>query len=66
MVNKKVIYNANIIYRVEEQLEAMSGSLVFTTLDLMKGYHQIKLAEGSKEIMAFTTPWEHYNGRYSL
>ena len=26
----------------------------FTSLDLMKGYHQVKLAEGSKEKMAFT------------
>ena len=26
----------------------------FTSFDLMKGYHQVKMAEGSKEITAFT------------
>ena len=44
------------MHRVEDQLEAMSGSLVFSTLDLTKGYHQMKLAEGSRDITAFTTP----------
>ena len=56
MVNKKVINNAYPMHRVEDQLEAMSRSLVFSTLDLTKGYHQMKLAEGSREITAFTTP----------
>ena len=56
MVNKKVINNAYPMHRVEDQLEAMSGSLVFSTLDLTKEYHQMKLAEGSREITAFTTP----------
>ena len=34
----------------------MSVAVVFTTLDLTKGYHQMKLAETSKEITAFTSP----------
>ena len=41
---------------VKDQLEAMSGALVFSTLDLTKGYHQMKLADESKEITAFTSP----------
>ena len=44
------------MHRVEDQLEAMSGSSVFTTLDLTKGYHQMRLAEESKEITAFSSP----------
>ena len=56
MVNKKVTNNAYPMHRVEDQLKAMSRSLVFSTLDLTKGYHQMKLAEGSREITAFTTP----------
>ena len=44
------------MHRVEDQLEAMSGAVVFKTLDLTKGYHQMKLAEASKEITAFTSP----------
>ena len=34
----------------------MAGAKWFTTLDLTKGYHQMKLAEESKEITAFSTP----------
>ena len=34
----------------------MSGAVVFSTLDLNKGYHHMKLAEASKEITAFTSP----------
>ena len=44
------------MHRVKDQLEAMSGALVFSTLDLTKGYHQMKLANKSKEITAFTSP----------
>ena len=56
MVNKNVINDAYPMHRVEDQLEAMSGSSVFTTLDLTKGYHQMRLAEESKEITAFSSP----------
>lgn len=41
---------------VEDQLKAMSGASVFLTLYLTKGYHQIKLAEESKKVTAFTSP----------
>ena len=41
---------------LKTKFEAMSGSLVFSMLDLTKGYHQMKLAEVSREITAFTTP----------
>ena len=34
----------------------MSRSSVFTTLGLTKGYHQMRLAEESKEITAFSSP----------
>ena len=44
------------MHRNVDLLEAMSGSLVFWTIDLTKGYHQMKLAEGSKEITAFKIP----------
>ena len=40
----------------KDQLQAQSGAKRFTTLDLAKGYHQMKLAEESKEITAFLTP----------
>ena len=37
MVNKKVINSAYPMPRIEDQLEAMSGPLVFLTLELTKG-----------------------------
>ena len=48
------------MHQVEDQLEAMSGAVVFTTLDLTKGYHKMKLAEASKEITAFTSLQDLY------
>ena len=56
MVNKNIINNAYPMHRIDDQLDAMSGCSVFTTLDLTKGYHQMKLDEESKEITAFTSP----------
>ena len=56
MVNKNVVNDAYPMHQVEDQLEAMSGALVFTTVDLTKGYHQMRLAEESREITAFLSP----------
>ena len=56
MVNKNVVNDAYPMHRVEDQLEAMSGASVFTTVDLTKGYHQMQLAEESREITAFLSP----------
>ena len=64
MVNKNVINDAYPMHRVEDQLEAMSGSSVFTTLDLTKGCHQMKLAESSKEIIAFSSLKDYFNGKF--
>ena len=44
MVSKDVINNAYPFHRIEDQLQAMAGAKWFTTLDLTKGYHQMKLA----------------------
>ena len=47
--------------RVDESLEALSGSQYFTVLDLKSGYFQVPLEEGSKEKTAFATQeglWE--------
>ena len=56
MVNKNVVNDAYPMHQVEDQLEAMSGASVFTTVDLTKGYHQMRLAEESWKITAFLSP----------
>lgn len=56
MVNKDVINNVYPFHRIEDQLQATAGAKWFATLDFTKGYNQMKLAEESKEITAFSTP----------
>lgn len=56
MVNKNIINDAYPLHRIDDQLDIMAGSKVFTTLDLTKGYHQMKLDFNSREITGFTTP----------
>ena len=56
MVNKVIVNDAYPLHRIDEQIDSMRNCKFFTTLDLTKGYHQMKIAESSKEITAFTTP----------
>jgi hypothetical protein len=42
------------------RLESLSGSTIFTMLDLASGYWQIELEEASKEKTAFSTAGGHY------
>ncbi|CAG9137643.1 unnamed protein product [Plutella xylostella] len=46
--------------RIEDLLDQLSGQCLFTTLDLASGYHQIPIAEESKEKTAFVTPDGQY------
>ena len=63
MVNKNVINDAYPMHKVEDQLDAMSGSSVFTTLNLTKVYNQMCLAEESREISAFLSPKGYFQCR---
>ena len=40
---------------------SMHGSRFFSTLDLVKGYYQVGLEEGSREVTAFSTTRNHYH-----
>ena len=41
---------------VDEALETVNGSAVFSKLDFCMGFHQVKLAEESRDLTTFVTP----------
>lgn len=45
---------------IEEEIAKLHGCGVFTSLDLMSGYHQIEVEESSRKYTAFVTPDGHY------
>lgn len=55
-VNLNIVNDAYPMYWIEDQLNAMGGAKVFTTLDLNKGYHQLLLHPDSKPVTAFLAP----------
>ena len=42
-------------------LEAFEGAQLFSALDLLKGFNQIKVAEHSREKLTIATPWGCYS-----
>ena len=55
-LNEKTIKDAYPIPRINDNLNALSGSDWFTSLDCDMAYHQVPLAEEDKEKTAFATP----------
>lgn len=53
-LNSRTKKDAKSIPRIDETLDSLSGSRYFTSLDLMSGYWQTAMDEGSKELTAFT------------
>ena len=48
------------MHRTDDHLEMLSNSKFFTTLDMASGYHQISIAENSRNKTAFVTPDGQY------
>ena len=46
--------------RIDDLLDAVSGSQYFTSLDLTSGYHQILISEEDRPKTAFRTPFGHF------
>ena len=46
--------------RIDETLESLAGSTIFSTLDLASGYWQVGLEENDKEKTAFSTMEGHF------
>lgn len=55
-LNRKTKREHYPLPRIEDQLDRLSGSMLFVTLDLASGYYQIPIAEQSRDKTAFVTP----------
>ena len=59
-LNAKTIPDAQPIPRIQDILDSLGGKKWFSTLDMSKAYHQGYIAEDSRYLTAFTTPWTLY------
>lgn len=59
-LNNITVKNRYPIPRIDDLLDAVSGSKYFTSLDLTSGYHQVLISEEDRPKTAFRTPWGHY------
>ena len=53
-LNARTIKDAYSLPRIEESLDYLNGSCIFTSLDLKSGYWQVKLDEETIPLTAFT------------
>ena len=59
-LNLKTVPDAQPIPRIQDILDSLGGKKWFSTLDMSKAYHQGYIAEESRHLTAFTTPWTLY------
>ena len=52
--NSRTIKDAYSLPRIDETLDCLGGSIIFTSLDLKSGYLQVEMDELSKQLTAFT------------
>ena len=53
--NKAVVMDSYLLPHMEELFSEMCGATVFSTIDLANAYHQMLLAEESRDLPAFIT-----------
>ena len=59
-LNSITVKNRCTLPRIDDLLDAVSGSHYFTSLDLTSGYHQILISEEDRPKTAFRTPFGHF------
>lgn len=60
LLNKKIIKDRYPLPLIEDQLDLLQGTRVFTTLDLRNGFFHVEVDESSRKYTAFSVPDGHY------
>ena len=60
MLNQKTVPDRHPLPRIQELIDTLKGQSWFSILDQGKAYHQGYIAEGSRHMTAFITPWGLY------
>lgn len=54
-INKKLVADKFPLPRIDDILDQLGRAKFFSCLDLMSGFHQIELEEGSRDVTSFST-----------
>jgi len=60
VLNESVLSKVHPIPKVDNTLAQLSGAIIFSKLDINNGFWQIPLAETSRPITSFITPYGRY------
>ncbi|GJV92261.1 putative reverse transcriptase domain-containing protein [Tanacetum coccineum] len=59
-VNRLIVKNGYLLPRLEDLIDQLQGSRVYSNIDLRSGYHQLRVREEDIPRIAFRTRYGHY------